>query len=232
MSAPPNKGLFHKFLSRAINFILYLLYHQFAWAYDWVADIVSIGRWKSWIAEVIPELEGARVLELGCGPGHLQLALQSSVQFVAGLDESPQMLFLARRRLSRVNDEINLVRAKAEALPFQDQFFDKVVATFPSEYIFHHEILVRIWQMLPPNGQLVILPAAWITGNGMLNRAASWLFRFTGQAPEIDGLSVEDEFLRPLNRLKEAGFQVTYNLKQLPASMVLLITAVKIMPGD
>jgi ubiquinone/menaquinone biosynthesis C-methylase UbiE len=232
MSAPPSKDFFHKFLNRALKLIFYLLYHQFAWAYDWVAHIVSIGRWKSWVAEVIPQLEGARVLELGCGPGHLQLALQSSTQFVVGLDESPQMLYLARRRLSSVNDEIFLVRAKAEALPFQDQYFHKVVATFPSEYIYQQEVLVRIWHLLPPEGELVILPVAWITGNGMLDRAASWLSRVTGQAPEIDGSLVEDEFQRPLDRLKDAGFEVTYNLKQLPASMVLLIKAVKIMPGD
>ena len=55
-----------------------LLYHPFAWAYDLVAGLVSLGRWKSWVLCGLPLLAG-RVLEIGFGPGHLQAALQAGV---------------------------------------------------------------------------------------------------------------------------------------------------------
>ena len=51
--------------------VYYLLYHHFAWTYDLVADIVSLGQWKDWVRTALPYLDGC-VLELGYGPGHLQ----------------------------------------------------------------------------------------------------------------------------------------------------------------
>lgn len=230
MSAPNQKSLIGKLLNRALSIIFYLLYHQFAWSYDWVADVVSIGRWKTWIAVVIPRIEGSPVLEIGCGPGHLQLALESRTRYVAGLDESSQMLNLARRRLSSKNSELNLVRAEAQALPFRARSFQKIVATFPSDYIYQQATLKQIEHVLAPAGELVLLPAAWITGKSMLDRAASWLFSFTGQAPRIDEQLMDEKFQKPLNRLSQAGFQVNQEMVHLADSMVLLITAVKITP--
>ena len=49
----------------------HLLYHQLAWAYDAVSAAVSLGRWQDWGAAALPFVNGASVLELGHGPGHL-----------------------------------------------------------------------------------------------------------------------------------------------------------------
>ena len=80
-----------------------LLYHQFAWTYEWVADLVSIGRWKTWVNMVLPYLDEAKVLELGCGPGHLQSVYSIEGSVIFGLDASWQMLRQAKRNLSRDN---------------------------------------------------------------------------------------------------------------------------------
>ena len=53
----------------------HLLYHQFAWSYDWFSGLVSLGMWQDWIAATLPYLQGPKVLELGPGPGHIQQAL-------------------------------------------------------------------------------------------------------------------------------------------------------------
>ena len=45
-----------------------LLYHQFAFTYDLVAAAVSFNRWKDWTREILPLIEGTRILELGYGP--------------------------------------------------------------------------------------------------------------------------------------------------------------------
>ena len=79
----------------------HLLYHQFAWAYDAVSAAVSLGRWCDWGMAALPFLSGPRVLELGHGPGHLLAAMAGGEWRVTGLDLSPQMGFLARRRLAR-----------------------------------------------------------------------------------------------------------------------------------
>jgi len=79
-----------------------LLKEQTQRAYDWIADIVSIGRWKTWVYSVIPFLGENMILELGCGPGHLQVAHSSGDASMFGIDSSWQMLKQARRGRRRV----------------------------------------------------------------------------------------------------------------------------------
>src|SRR5258708_37646793 len=114
-----------------------LFYHSFAWTYDGVAALVSVGRWRAWTETCIPYLQGPRVLEIGHGPGHLQCQLAGRFDFVAGLDESPQMGRLARARQLRGGiHRLNLARGLAQALPYASARFDSVVSTFPPDYIY------------------------------------------------------------------------------------------------
>ena len=142
-----------------------LLYHPFAWMYDLVAGIVSLGRWRGWVLQARPFLRG-RVLELGFGPGHLQEALEQAGLEAFGLDESRPMARQARRRLRRQKYPVRLANGYAQGLPFQGNSFDCVAATFPSEYIFEAQTLAEIRRVLRPHGRLVIVPSAWITGRG------------------------------------------------------------------
>src|SRR5215210_3797866 len=128
-----------------MRFFFYLLYHPFAFAYDLVAATVSLGRWKDWVLSVVPFIEGRRILEIGHGPGHLQHLLLSRGLLAVGLDESPQMGRLAKHNLRRwfstqtnnaphhVYAQISLTRGIAQHLPFLDESFDTLVATFPAE---------------------------------------------------------------------------------------------------
>ncbi len=198
----------------------YLLYHQFAWTYDMVAATVSLGRWKGWVRQSIPYLQG-RILEIGFGPGHLQQALHERGSQVFGVDESHQMAQQAKRRLRRKGFPSRLVRGVAQQLPFQDGVFDTVVATFPSEYIFDPSTLREARRVLVRGGRLVILPMAWITGNLPWERLAAWLFRITGQAadrPRPITAAVREQFMR-------AGFEVRNELVQVKGSQLLFYIA-------
>ncbi len=198
-----------------------LLYHQFAWMYDLVAATVSLGRWKGWVQSALPYLDG-RVLEIGYGPGHLQAALRERGLETLGLDESRQMARQAMRRLRRKGSSANLVRALAGQIPFPNNSFDTLAATFPAEYIFDAHTLAETRRVLVPGGKLVILPTAWITGNGRLERLAAWLFKVTGEAGAIGSLLPGMR-----KRLREAGFEVRHMLVELPGSRVLVIIASK-----
>jgi ubiquinone/menaquinone biosynthesis C-methylase UbiE len=175
-------------LTRIMRAFFYLLYHQFARLYDWVAWVVSLGKWTEWVATVIPEVEGPRVLELGHGTGHLQINLLNKGLWVFGVDESPQMGRLATKRLQQAGDRCHLMRGHAQSLPIPADSFDQVVATFPSEYIFDPESLSETYRILVPGGKMVVLPIAWITGRGLAERIAACLFRVTGQAPDWNSL--------------------------------------------
>jgi ubiquinone/menaquinone biosynthesis C-methylase UbiE len=208
-----------KLLGWFLRIIYRLLYHQMAWTYDWVAALVSLGMWNEWIKTVLPYLEARRTLELGHGPGHLQAELLQKGYPVTGLDLSPQMSRQAARRLRKKGFQPRLVRGRAQALPFPEATFQRVLATFPSEYIIDPHTLTEIARVLAPGGQAVILAFAWITGNKVIEKAAAWLFRITGEAPEW-----EDRFLEPV---RKAGFQVHIDWIELKSSRLVIILAAK-----
>jgi len=202
-----------------------LLYHPFAWAYDLVSWTVSLGRWKDWVESVVPFITGIRVLELGHGPGHLQRTLRDLNLLTIGLDESHQMGNLAKARLLDSGyTQPGLIRGLAQVLPFPDEKFDTVIATFPSEYIFEQSTLLEVRRTLTDGGRLIVLPVARITGKGALDKFLAWVFRFTGQIPS-------DPFEEVSSRLKEpfleAGFQVNIEQVEVKSSLLLIVLAEK-----
>jgi ubiquinone/menaquinone biosynthesis C-methylase UbiE len=202
-------------LTRFLRFFFYLIYEPLAWSYDLTAWAVSLGRWKSWIKTTLPELTGFRTLELGHGPGHLQLSIRESSLHSFGIDQSFQMSRIAYRRLFKSNFPPLLARSQAEFLPFQNGVFDQVVSTFPSEYIFQPKTLIQAKRVLRPGGKLIVLPMAWIRGTSILERAAAWLFRVTGQAGAWD-----TRYSEPLRR---AGFSVQEKIIHINGSEIILM---------
>ncbi len=232
------------FMRTLLRFFFYLLYHPFAFTYDLVAATVSLGRWKDWVLSVVPFIEGNRILEIGHGPGHLQRLLLSRKLVAVGIDESAPMGRLAQRNLihfldSKTNNlrkpnsqlrayaQINLTRGVAQHLPFSDESFDTVVATFPAEYIFASETLDEAYRVLPPKGRFVILPGATILGRGIMDRAMALLFRITRQTPPNLSEILHERSKKPF---AEAGFHVQMHELELKSSLVFILVATKAAP--
>ena len=107
------------------------------------------------IMELVPQ-NGCAV-DLGCGTGHaLECLLQKSEQ-VIGVDGSPRMLELARRRFAEDVDRISLRIGDLSHLPLRDEEAD-----FASiNMVLHHlpapgEVLGEIHRILAPKGTLVL----------------------------------------------------------------------------
>ena len=190
-----------------------------AWTYDWVAAIVSVGKWNTWVLSVLPDLPGPRILELGHGPGHLQIPLARQKITTYGLDQSRQMGRIAQRKLRTLNYKSLLVNGVAQHLPYRDQAFNQVVSTFPTPYIFDTQTLKEIFRVLIPGGMLIVIPSAWITGSSLVDRIAASAFRLLGQAPDL-----EDSALQPF---LDAGFTPTIDRRKLSSSEILVIRAFK-----
>jgi len=110
------------------------------------------------VAEVAPH--GARVLEVGCGPGYLstRLAREYGLE-VTGLDLDPAMIERARANADRaVHERLpSFVVGDVASLPFPDESFDLVVSTMS----MHHWAdptagLAEIDRVLRPGARALI----------------------------------------------------------------------------
>jgi len=216
-----------------IRFGFRLLYNELAWTYDAVSWLVSLGAWRAWQQTALLFIRGGRVLELGHGPGHMLLALGAAGYKAIGLDLSPHMGRLARRRLLRSGMATSLVRGQGQALPFATAAFDTVLATFPTDYIMNPATLAAVHRVLSPAGRLVIVPEGHLTGRGPHHRLIDWLFRITGQRSGLFAVDNErywpDEatWLAFRQRFLAAGFGAEIHHVRLQSSGVTVVVAIK-----
>lgn len=210
---------YHRLITRILRVFFYLLYHPMAWSYDFVAWLVSWGRWKIWINTILPYLEGSTILEIGHGPGHLQIALFNKDIQTFGIDSSRQMGQQARHRISKQDFTPKLSLSYAQKMPFPNRVFDQIVATFPTEYIYDPETLTEAFRILKPGGIFVVLPAAWITGKSLVDRGTAAIFRVTGQSPNW-----EHHWLAPFIK---AGFQPDFEMISHKTWSLVIISAHK-----
>jgi ubiquinone/menaquinone biosynthesis C-methylase UbiE len=192
-----------------------LLYNEMAWTYDWVSRILSLGQWRSWQRTSIPYVVGQRVLELAFGTGDLLLDLSASGKQPVGIDLSPYMVHLTRRKLRRHGLPVPLVRGRAQALPFVDGTFDSLAATFPTQYIIDPPTLAEAWRVLRPGGRLVIVDRCRFLGPGWLGRLVDWFYVITGQRTELRPVLVK--------RLCAAGFRADHREERVGQSQVSII---------
>jgi len=204
-------------MRRFMRLFYHLLYHPFAFTYDFVAAIVSFGKWNDWVYSVIPFISGTRILELGHGPGHLQRLLLDRNFSPVAIDESTQMGHIAKRKLGK-QQKIN--RAIAQHLPFASNSFDTIIATFPTEYIFDQKTLADINRCLTNDGRLIVLPVAF-PKSGFLK----WLFKVTHESPQTASETILNKMTDPFTK---SGFSTKVESMELKSSTLWIIIAGKI----
>jgi ubiquinone/menaquinone biosynthesis C-methylase UbiE len=204
-----------------MRLFFHLLYHSMAWTYDIVAGMVSAGRWKNWVRSILPLMDGKQVLELGIGPGTLQTALLEAGISAVGLDESRQMLRIAKNGIERqFPDRLKILRCRAEHLPFPVGAFDTVTATFPSEYIFRPETLSECKRVLRPGGKFILLIGVEFGGRSLRSIFLRGLYRFTGQGVPDSRLLTQIE-----ERINQFGFVTTHTVLPFHADHLTILLA-------
>ncbi len=104
--------------------------------YDRYAALLSFGqdpRWRRFLVSRIAVGSRDTVLDVATGTGAVARELLArNGCTVVGLDQSPEMLEEARRRLP---SSVTLVQGKAEQLPFPDAAFDALTFTYLLRYV-------------------------------------------------------------------------------------------------
>jgi demethylmenaquinone methyltransferase/2-methoxy-6-polyprenyl-1,4-benzoquinol methylase len=130
--------------------------------YDRYAAALSFGqdpRWRRFLVSRVDALPTDTVLDVATGTGAVarELLRQKGCK-VVGLDQSPEMLAEARRRLP---DDVELVEGSAERLPFPDASFDALTFTYLLRYVSDPAAtLHELARVVRPGGTIVGLEFA------------------------------------------------------------------------
>jgi demethylmenaquinone methyltransferase/2-methoxy-6-polyprenyl-1,4-benzoquinol methylase len=133
--------------------------------YQRYATVLSLGqdpRWRRFLVSRVEAGPGDRVLDVATGTGLVAAELiRQKGCTVVGVDQSAEMLAVARRELPSVE----LVEASAEALPFEDGSFDALTFTYLFRYVDDPgATLAELARVVRPGGTVGGLEFAVPTG--------------------------------------------------------------------
>jgi demethylmenaquinone methyltransferase/2-methoxy-6-polyprenyl-1,4-benzoquinol methylase len=109
------------------------LFATIADRYDFITVALSYGRdraWKRRLVSMAGPLEGRVAVDLACGTGDIAQLLRGQGATVVGLDLTPRMISLARRRAGSRADAPMFVVGDMSDLPFEDARFDVVTTGY------------------------------------------------------------------------------------------------------
>jgi len=169
--------------------------HSFVWKYG------------EGVIELLAPQPGEKILDLGCGTGHLTSLIAEAGASVVGLDKSPKMIESARKGYP----ELEFVQSDATSLAF-DSEFDAVFSNATIHWIKDQRALaLAIRRALKPGGRFV----AEFGGKGNLRAVRAALKRAMSGADHgvKDGGGL-DRYYPSIGEystlLEAAGFHVTH----------------------
>jgi trans-aconitate methyltransferase len=163
--------------------------------------------WKhgAGVIEALAPEAGERILDLGCGTGHLTAQIAERGAQVIGIDRSAEMIATARRNYPRLRFEV----ADAESFRFPE-LFDAVFSNAAIHWMKDQRaVATSIWQALKPGGRFV----AEFGGRGNIRSIETALRRALRQAGH--GVSDEPYYYFPsvgehAQLLEAVGFTVIF----------------------
>ena len=148
-----------------------------------------------------------QVLEIAIGTG-LNLPFYPADVELTGIEISPAMLEIARRRAKSLGRQVKLVVGDAQALPFSDQSFDTVVCTIALCSIpDDRQAVAEAWRVLRPGGRFVALEH--VRSPNIIIRGLEHLLESYTLRTQADHLLRE-----PVETVQEAGFSIEYLKRQ------------------
>ena len=159
-------------------------------------------RRRKLVYEALDAQPGDRILDAGCGPGFYTRELLDKVGpegSVVGVDQSAQMLAVARRRCEG-HAKVAFEETDVTGLPVESEGFDRALSVQVLEYVRDFAAaLAEIHRALRPGGRVIIWDVDWAT--------VSWHSDDPARMERV--LAVWDEHLahRSLPRRLSAGMR-------------------------
>jgi SAM-dependent methyltransferase len=169
--------------------------------------------------EMMGDIAGRRVLDLGCGGGQLaSYVAERGAASVTAIDASERMLAVARERWA--HPRVEYQRIAIEDAAFADGAFDLVVSSLAFHYVADYEALIAgIARWLIPGGRLVFstehpIYAARSTDEGWVDDAGWAIDDYAVEGPRerewfVTGVRRYHRMLATLlNGLTRAGLRI------------------------
>jgi len=104
-----------------------------------------------------PIIHRNRILDIGAGTGRITEQIVKSDATILALDISPEMLFIARKKIYEVYGNVYFVIASAEKLPIRNKTFDKIISVRVIHYVNNWKnSLSEISRVITRNGLILI----------------------------------------------------------------------------
>jgi ubiquinone/menaquinone biosynthesis C-methylase UbiE len=150
----------------------------------------------------VPAARGV-VLEIGIGSGLNLPFYSSAVTRLYGVDPSPELLALARRRAAGLRFDVELLEQESDRLPVADNAIDTVVMTWSLCSIRDPRAALReMSRVLKPGGRLIFVEHGLAPDPGV----RAWQNRLTPLWRRIAGGCHLDRKVDDL--IREAGFAI------------------------
>jgi SAM-dependent methyltransferase len=119
--------------------------HRATWAagdYAAVAELIDEAPPRDLLGRI--ELTPAQdVLDVATGTGNIAIRAAAAGAQVIGLDLTPELFETARARAAAHDVVVEWVEGDAEALPYEDESFDRVLSAFGVQFAPRHQIVAH-----------------------------------------------------------------------------------------
>lgn len=140
------------------------MFDKISGEYDGLNRVISFGIDLIWRKKVVSMVKASKpdsILDIATGTGDLIISLaESDAQKLVGLDISPGMLEIGKKKIARKNlsDKIEMIIGDSENLPFETNTFDAITVAFGVRNFENLEKgLEEIYRVLKPDGIFVVL---------------------------------------------------------------------------
>ena len=139
--------------------------------YDPLTRVLGLSRVRRILLDQAALGSASRVLDVGCGTGSLAVLIKERHPEldVVALDPDPHALEKAMRKAGRAKASIAFDRGFADALPYRDASFDRVLSSFMLHHLEGDEkarTLGEVRRVLKPNGRFHLVDFAASPGAG------------------------------------------------------------------
>ncbi len=157
---------------------VHAVFEQVAPYYDSMNDWMSLGLHRIWKRLAVARLDlhpQHRILDLAGGTGDLSRLMAPKLQdpgHISIVDINAAMLHQGQDRLinAGITQGLDWIQADAEALPIQNDYFDRAIMGFGLRNTTHiDQVLSEILRVLRPGGRLLVLEFS-TPRPGLINR--------------------------------------------------------------